>query len=278
MSRLPVAVVIPCFNDGATLMDAVQSAQAQCPDELVVVDDGSTDPRTLQCFTELEGRGVRVVHQDNQGLAAARMAGVEATTSALIMVLDSDDLLAPGALHAMASALSGNPELAVVWGDIERFGTAGYLRYPKARVLDPWRISHLNELVASTMVRRSALIEAGGWTLRTPFEDWDLWMAMAERGMRGRHVGITTLLYRVDEPRMYRGALKAYPHLVRTLKSRHPRLFRNRARLRKTANAGWLLKVAWTGIDVVPLPQRAKRYLYFGSLIACEPSRRRRKR
>lgn len=275
---LAVAVVIPCFNDGATLIAAVESARAQSPDELIIIDDGSTDPATLECFVLLEARGIRVVHQHNAGLAAARMAGVHATTSPLILVLDADDLLAPNALRVMATALSIDPDLAVVWGDIERFGAAGYLRYPKARVLDPWRISHVNELVASTMVRRSSLMEAGGWTLRLPFEDWDLWMAMAERGMRGRHVGVTTLLYRVDEPRMYRNALRAYGDLVRTLKGRHTRLFEQRAQHRRVASAGPLLKALWTMIDALPLPESAKRYLYFGSLILCEPSRRRRRR
>lgn len=275
---LPVAVVIPCFNDGATVEEAVESALAQSPAELVVVNDGSTDEGTLAVFERLRGRGVQVIDRPNGGLAAARMTGVAHTTSPFIMALDADDCIAPGALRTMASALERDPGLGVVWGDVERFGKAGYLRYPKGRSLDPWRITFANELVASTMLRRTSLLEAGGWTLRSAFEDWDLWMAMAERGIRGRHVDCVTLRYRVDEPRMYRGALKDYSTLVAALRSRHPGVFSHRAINRRRSGSPWLLKVLWTTVAIVPMPERARRYLIFASLLISEPSRRRRKR
>lgn len=274
MSTRDVAVVIPCFNDGATVKEAVASALAQGPGELVVVDDGSTDASTRAVFDQLTSEGITVVHQQNGGLAAARMAGVRATTRPYVLALDADDMVAPGAMICMAEALQRDPNLAVVWGDVERFGAAGFRRYPKARTLDPWRISHVNELVASTMIRRSALLAAGGWSFQSSFEDWDLWMAMAERGMSGRHVGMTTLRYRVDQPRMYRSALRSYGRLVRELEARHPTLFRKRRNLARRADAGQLLKIAWTLIDVLPAPLRLKRFLYFGALVACEPSRR----
>jgi Glycosyl transferase family 2 len=77
-----VAVVIPCFNDGRTLLEAVASAQSQDPPaEIIVVDDGSTDPPTLALMELLEADGVRVIHQVNQGPAPARMAGVRASAT-----------------------------------------------------------------------------------------------------------------------------------------------------------------------------------------------------
>ncbi len=275
--QLPVAVVIPCFNDGATLEEAVASAVSENPTEIVVVNDGSTEPGTLSVFSRLRARGITVVDRENGGLAAARMTGVERTASPFVMVLDADDRIAPGALNAMSDALTSRADLGVVWGDVERFGEAGYLRYPKARDLDPWRITIMNKLVASTMVRRTSLVQAGGWTLRAPFEDWDLWMAMAERGIAGRHVGIVTLRYRVDEPRMYRNALRDYAALVSLLRQRHPALFAARAANRRRSNSSRLLKLLWTVIVAIPCPERLRRYLLFASLTLSEPSRRRRR-
>jgi glycosyltransferase involved in cell wall biosynthesis len=60
-----VAVVVPCFNDGATLRETITSIDEPEPIELVVVDDGSTDPDTLAVLTELAAAGTRVVHQEN---------------------------------------------------------------------------------------------------------------------------------------------------------------------------------------------------------------------
>ena len=99
-------------------------------------------------------------------------------------------------------------------------------------------------------------------------------MAMAERGMKGRHVGVTTLLYRVEEPRMYRRGVRSYGELSSLLETRHEHLYRNRRRFRQIASAGLALKFAWTVIDRLPLPPPARRYAYFGALVLCEPSRR----
>src|SRR5258708_664717 len=89
-----VAVVIPCFNDGATVIEAVRSAQSQeRVDELVVVDDGSTDAHTLAVFRSLEAEDVRIVRRPNGGLGAARMTGVDATTGDYVFCLDADDRL-----------------------------------------------------------------------------------------------------------------------------------------------------------------------------------------
>ena len=70
-----IAVVVPCFNDGATLRETLASIQEPEEIELVVVDDVSDDPETLRVLAELEAAGTRVLHQENRGLAAARMAG-----------------------------------------------------------------------------------------------------------------------------------------------------------------------------------------------------------
>src|SRR5436190_12269548 len=109
---LRVAVVVPCFNDGATLRETLGSLRDQEAHELVVVDDGSDDPATLETLRALEDEGVRIVRRENGGLSAARMTGVEATAAPYVFPLDADDALAPGALAALADALEAVPQAA----------------------------------------------------------------------------------------------------------------------------------------------------------------------
>ena len=275
---LPVAVVIPCFNDGDTLMDALRSVRTAQPAEIVVIDDGSSDAATIEVLDAAREAGIRVVRQENAGVSAARMRGVQETRSPLVLALDADDMMAPGALERMVAAMQDDPGLAVVWGDVERFGPAGYLRYPKGTSLDPWRVTFMNELVASTLIRRSAIETTGGWQLGGLFEDWDLWMAMAERGMRGKHVGGVTLLYRAAAGRGFSRGLARQDQIATLLQRRHAGLFQSRRRNRSRADAGPLLKAAWTVIAILPLPARFSRYLFYAALIGCEPGKRRRRR
>jgi glycosyltransferase involved in cell wall biosynthesis len=109
-----VSVVIPAFDGERFLADAVASVHAQeYPiHELVVVDDGSTDA-TASIAGEL---GARLVAQENQGPAAARNRGIEATTGEAIAFLDCDDLWTPGSLARRVEALEEDAGLQVVLG------------------------------------------------------------------------------------------------------------------------------------------------------------------
>src|SRR5260370_8545488 len=104
-----MAVVIPCYNDGTFLPDALASVREQEACELVVVDDGSTDEATLTLLDRLSNGGVRILRQANSGVASARMAGGYAPSARHIYPLDAHDLIAPGPLTPPAGALRRAP-------------------------------------------------------------------------------------------------------------------------------------------------------------------------
>jgi glycosyltransferase involved in cell wall biosynthesis len=263
-------VIVPCFNDGATLLEAVRSAQQQERiDELVVVDDGSTEPSTLAVFRALAADGVRVVHRDNGGLGAARMSGVHASAAGYLFCLDADDRLAPGTLAALAAALDENPELAVVWGDYQMFGERK-MRQQTAPSLDPWQISYQNDIPASMMIRREALLDAGGWELRGGYEDWDLLMGLAERGYRGARVPIVAYEYRQHGVRMLRDSAARHSQIYSTLQARHAALFANRRRAWRHSDAPWPLRLALPMIFALPLDANRRRLL---AGVACHLAR-----
>jgi len=112
-----VSVVIPAYNAEAYLREALDSvfAQTRPPDEVVVVDDGSTD-RTPEILASY-GERVRVVRQPNRGEAAARNTGVLAARGALIAFLDADDTWLPQYLESQLRVYEAHGESCVVFCD-----------------------------------------------------------------------------------------------------------------------------------------------------------------
>jgi glycosyltransferase involved in cell wall biosynthesis len=223
-------VIVPCFNDGVIAHEAVASLEAQEPTELVVVDDASTEPATAEALDELRRRGVNVIRHDvNQGLSASRMTGLRATVAPFVFPLDSDDLLVPGSLTPLADLLDRRPDVSAAFADYEEFGTRRRVVVVPPR-LDPYRIAYRNEYPVSSMFRRAALERVGGWqdvAGLVGYEDWNLWMTLAERGEQGVHVGpgSVALRRRMHGTRMLGDAGRIHRELYGHLRRLHPQLF-----------------------------------------------------
>ena len=187
-----ISVVIPTYNAAATVAEAVRSvlAQTRPADEVIVVDDGSTDgtAATLAAF----GPPVRVIRQANGGVSSARNRGVAAATGDVIAFLDADDFWHPRKLELQLPALLADPTLGLL-------GT-GTFSWPGglpavAGPLAPVRRVPLAELVvrnaftaSSVVARADALREAGGFDPRQQgTEDYDLWLRVAQ------HAGVANL-------------------------------------------------------------------------------------
>jgi glycosyltransferase involved in cell wall biosynthesis len=257
-----VAVVVPCFNDGRFLEQALDSVAQQEPCELVVVDDGSEEPETLALLDSLREAGTRVVSQPNAGLGPARMAGVRATSAPYVHPLDADDLLPRGALTVLADALDANPATVAAWGSYRTFGVSD-CRFPTAPRLDPWRITFLDEIPGTTMVRREAIEAVGGWDA-VAYEDWDFWMKLAENGFEGIGVPEETLWYREHAtPRLLADTVAEHDLRFRGLRERHAGLFAARRRNRPRSQAPPALKLLLEAIDSAPgLTEARKRQLW----------------
>jgi glycosyltransferase involved in cell wall biosynthesis len=180
-------VVIPCYNQGHFLGEAIASALRQTlpPLDVVVVDDGSID-----ATAEIAGRhpGVRCVRQPNRGLPAARNAGLGVARGEYVVFLDADDRLLPGALQAGAAALAARPDAAFAVGRTRRIDAEGRpLPSPSRPRVDT---DHYTSLVrrcwitmpATVTYRRAALMAVGGFdeTFRHA-EDYELYLRLARR-------------------------------------------------------------------------------------------------
>jgi glycosyltransferase involved in cell wall biosynthesis len=222
-----IAVIIPCFRDGQLAANAVESVQEREPVELVVVDDGSDDPATQAVLEQLQQRGVRVVrHEANLGLPEARRTGIRVTSAPYVFPLDSDDLAVPGMLGLMADRLDRDAEAVVCFGDYAEFGSHELIRAVPAQI-DPYRLAYTNEYPVSALFRRTVLEEVGAWKPIGAYEDWHLWMTLAERGLKGVHLGVGIITYRrrLHGDRMLTLAKLAHRRLYLRLREDHPRLF-----------------------------------------------------
>jgi glycosyltransferase involved in cell wall biosynthesis len=211
--------------------------------EVVVVDDASTDPGTIEVLDGLRGEGVHVVrHEHNRGLSESRNTGVRSTRARYVYTLDADDLVPPGVLSLMADRLDARPDLAATFGDTAEFGARLRRRSAPAR-LDPYRVAFHNDYPSAALFRRDALEAIGGWADldgQVGYEDWSLWMTLAERGAEAAHMGpgLVHNHYRVADDRMLSGAAKHHRSLYASLRRRHPRLFEDLSRQRERSDLG----------------------------------------
>ena len=113
------SVIIPAYNSAETLTRAVESVFAQSwpADEIIVIDDGSTDA-TLQVARGF-GEQVRVIHQSNAGVSVARNRGAEAATGDWLAFLDADDWYYPDRLRWHAEWIAHDGSLDFLTGDYD---------------------------------------------------------------------------------------------------------------------------------------------------------------
>jgi glycosyltransferase involved in cell wall biosynthesis len=250
-----VAILVACHNDGTTLPETIDSLRGEERTELVVVDDGSTDPATLAVLESIAQSGVRVLHQENAGPASAWMAGLRETSARYVLPFSSDDVLVPGATALLADALDAQPEAAVAWGDMQSFGAANaYI--PSAPALCPWHVTYVNSRPAIAAFRREQLLETGGWQLRRGIEDWDLWMRLAARGLGGVYVPRLTFYYRRDAGGRFRGRVRIFDGFYEQLRERNAELFANRPETRRVSPAPAALKILLPLVDRLPFVSR----------------------
>jgi glycosyltransferase involved in cell wall biosynthesis len=195
-----VGIVIPCFNQGELLVEAVASVERSVPEpyELIIVNDGSTEPRTLQILDALRSAGYRVIDQENQGLAAARNRGISEMRAPYILPLDADNRLRSGFVEPALEILDREPKIGVVYGDRHDFGMReGTVDVPP---FSADRLLPFNYIDACALLRKEVWSACGGYDGAMPspgWEDWDLWLGAIERGWEFHHHPVEAFDYRI---------------------------------------------------------------------------------
>ena len=218
-----VSIIIPCYNHGRYLREAIESALAQTyrPIEVIVVDDGSSD-NSAEIAAEYP---VMLVTQDNQGVGAALNHGIRLAKGQYLARLDADDKLHASFVERCVRVLEGHPECAFVYTWAVLFGQRSGVFY--SRPYDLRRLKLGNYIPATALMRTKAIKEVGGFDSDLPWvEDWDLWLSFAERGLFGRLLPEPLIYYRQHKTSGRNAAAMELRHAtVRRIMRKHPELF-----------------------------------------------------
>jgi glycosyltransferase involved in cell wall biosynthesis len=206
MSEPPISIIIPCYNQGNYLQEALESL-TKCDTslfEVIIVNDGSTDEYTIQYLTSLRQKGINVIFQNNLGLGEARNTGIRNAKGLYILPLDSDNKILPEYLTESLKVFHSNPEISVVYGNANYFGD-------KAGVLKPGpfnlqRLMLGNYIDACAVIKKSVIEEIGFYDNMKimGYEDWDLWLRIAFRDYKFGYVDKVLFEYRVTRHSMIR--------------------------------------------------------------------------
>jgi len=221
-----VSVVIPCYNLGAYLDQAVQSVLDQTfrDFEIIIIDDGSTDPVTRHLFTSYRRPKTRILQTANQGLAKARNLGIEEARGCYVSCLDADDLLEPDFLHRTVEVLEANQSLAFASCWLKTFGDLNF-EWSSNSCDFPWLLAE-DTVCTAALTRRAALVEVGGFDPGMPlpgYEDWDLAISLVERGLHGTVIPEYLFRYRIRNGSMSSSCTEPGNHalLMRYLVEKH---------------------------------------------------------
>ena len=201
-----VSIIIPCFNQGAMLREALASVkQVRNANllEVIIVDDGSSEVETSKILSEAQEAGYSVVSQPNRGPGAARNTGIRLAKGEFILPLDSDNRLRDVYLSEAVSLLKQNPTVDVIYSDAEYFGAReGRWHVPEFDLL---LLVRTNFIDACALYRKHLWKEVGGYDEYRPlsgWEDWDFWLRVAAHGGTFFHVAKVGFDYRVRKDSM----------------------------------------------------------------------------
>lgn len=198
------SIVIPCWNQAHFLSEAIASVHAQnfSALEVIIVNDGSPDNTSgvaVQLMATYPNLNIRLIEQDNMGLAEARNSGIREARALWILCLDSDDKLAEGFLAASAAAIDETPHISALGGMVREFGARDsewrYTLYVKGN------LPYSNCFTASVPFRRSLWEAVGGYDPSNPWglEDWHFWLKSLVFGWIPRPLAKPHLWYRIHD-------------------------------------------------------------------------------
>jgi glycosyltransferase involved in cell wall biosynthesis len=203
-----VSIIIPCYNAGSFIKEAIQSVveQSYSNKQIIFINDGSSDD-SLKIASHF--KDLIIIDQENRGVSYARNQGIKKANGEFIALLDADDFFLPANLEQKVPYLTQHPECVLVHAKEQIFedgqreveishGMGG-------RVLN--QLLNFKETVihspSSVLIRKTALDQTGGFdeNLSTS-ADWDLWLRLSDIGEFG-FIETPLSVYRIHGNQMH---------------------------------------------------------------------------
>lgn len=227
-----VSVITPCYNDGNYILDTVKSVEKStyANIEHIIINDGSTDPYTLEVLHRINNPRVRIIHTENQGVCKARNTAIKQSSGKYILPLDGDDLISAEYISKAVEQLERDDSVRAVACNYRFFG-----RISRSVKVEPYSIEKLlghNLYVVSSFFRRTDFDNAGGFNenMNNGLEDWDFWIIIMKSGGRVVILEGEHFFYRAKPRCMSRNlsmTLDTHSELRRKVWENHRELYAN---------------------------------------------------
>ena len=218
-----VSVIIPCYNQGHYVDEAVDSILNQTFQdfEIIIMNDGSTDECTVEKLEQYDRPKTTVTHTHNQGLPRARNTGIRSGRGEYILALDADDYMGTTFLEKAVPVLDVQPEVGVVACGIQHFGTSQKRHLPKGGGVRTFLAQ--NDIGVPSLFRRVCWEETGGYdeSLKQGYQDWNLWIDITKRGWLVHVIPEYLYFYRRTSDSMVTKSNMMRPELVKHIVQNH---------------------------------------------------------
>jgi len=191
-----LSVIIPCFNHGKYLPDAlasVDNSPKRDQIEVIIINDGSTDEYTNDLIAGLDTEKYEIINQENLGLAKARNNGILKAKADYVLMLDADNYIEEVFLTDFFGLINANKSFDALYGDARFFGEVNNIQVQGQ--VDVFKLLKKNYIDACAIFNKSTLISLGLYDAEMPFvglEDWDFWLRL---GLNNKHIIYTPKIY-----------------------------------------------------------------------------------
>lgn len=222
-NKLKITVIIPCFNDGSYIDDAINSILNQTYQnyEIVVVNDGSTDTATIKKLRNMKYPRTTVLHKKNGGVSTARNFGVKHSQTEYLLFLDADDVIENTFLEKGVEILDKNPKIGVVscytryFYEMDFDKTINYYK-PKGGGVENFLLE--NNACSNSLIRFQCWSDVGGYDENLlSHEDWDFWIRITKNGWLVYTIPEVLANYRVTKKSKYDKHKHKKPELIKRI-------------------------------------------------------------
>ncbi len=202
-----VSVIITCYNYAKYLSESVSSVVRQTFQnlEIIIVDDGSTDDTVITAESlqkENPKHNIKLISQNNSGVANARNKGIEQSHGKYILCLDADDMIDPEMLSESVDILRHQPAVDIVYTDRMDFGEKE--KITPAGDFDKEKLLFQNCISYCALFKREIWDKVGGYRTNVDgCEDWDFWIAVSAMGYKGYRIPKPLFRYRQHREGLY---------------------------------------------------------------------------